>query len=150
MKRILVIDDDPNSAEVAEGFLTGAGYDVSVALDGFVGLKMILSQKPDLVLTDIWMPIGTGLSLVQRLQELGVDDLPVIFMTAARDNGLRQSANQLGVFAFFEKPYNSKELLMAVDWALSQEAAKLRIRRKTECQLALQCRTRHASAMSRA
>jgi CheY-like chemotaxis protein len=126
MKRILVIDDDEYSAEVAAAYLTGAGYEVTIAPDGFTGLKLTLTQKPDLILTDIWMPIGTGLSVAQRLQELGLDDVPIIFMTAGRQEGLRQSAADLGVVAFFEKPYDSRELLAAVAWALSPATAGIR------------------------
>jgi CheY-like chemotaxis protein len=129
MKRILVIDDDENSAEVAAGHLNGAGYEVVIASDGFAGLKLILTQRPNLILTDIWMPIGTGLSLAQRLHELGMGDVPIIFMTAGRQDGLRDSAIELGGFDFFEKPYESKELLKAVARALVAESQQSRVKR---------------------
>jgi len=114
MKRFLVIDDDEFSAEVAAAHLTGAGYRVTVARDGFIGLKMIHKQKPDLIISDIWMPVGTGLSLVQHLHEIGLGEVPVIFMTANRQAGLLDSAQTLGVRSYFEKPYNARALLAPV------------------------------------
>jgi DNA-binding response OmpR family regulator len=121
MKRILVIDDDEYSGEVAAGYLTGAGYEVVIAHEGFTGLKLILTRKPDLILTDIWMPIGTGLSLAQRLRELGVNDVPIIFMTAGREPNLRAGAAALGVDAFFEKPFDARELLATVAFLLARQ-----------------------------
>jgi DNA-binding response OmpR family regulator len=114
MKRILVIDDDEYCAEIAAGYLTRAGYEVVTAREGFTGLKLILSLKPDLILTDIWMPIGTGLSLAQRLRELGVNDVPIIFMTADHEPKLRDGAAALGVAAVLEKPFAAQELVATV------------------------------------
>ncbi|MEY4388276.1 MAG: hypothetical protein RLY20_3559 [Verrucomicrobiota bacterium] len=132
MKNILVIDDDEYSGEVAAGHLVGAGYNVSVLRDGFAGLKWILTEKPDLVLTDIWMPIGTGLSLAQRLRELGRDDIPIIFMTADHRIRLRAGAKALGVSAFLEKPYAGQELLVTVAALLSAVQQRRSSRRQKE------------------
>lgn len=121
MKEILVIDDDVFSAEVAAAFLTGAGYRVVVACDGFMALQLIHQHTPDLIISDIWMPVGTGLSLAQHLQDRGLGGVPLIFMTADRQPGLRASAEALGVRAFFEKPYNPKELLATVARLLPAE-----------------------------
>ena len=60
------------------------------------------------------MPFGTGLSLAQRLGELGLGDIPVIFITAGNEPGLQDAAKRLGAVGFFEKPYDVKELLAAI------------------------------------
>lgn len=122
MKQVLVIDDDEFSAEVAAAYLTGAGYQVVVARDGFIGLKMIRQRRPDLIISDIWMPVGTGLSLAQHLQDEGMGGVPIIFVTADRQPGLRDSATALGVRDYFEKPYNARELLATVARLLASES----------------------------
>src|SRR5439155_16753025 len=98
--------------------LEAAGYEVVTAADGFGGLKLLLDERPDLILMDIWMPVGTGFSVAQRLQSLGLAGIPLIFITASKLKGLKEAAHKLGAFAFFEKPYDPDELLAAVAQAL--------------------------------
>ena len=114
MKTILVLDDDEQSVEIAAAHLHSAGYKVFTASDGFAGLKLIARQQPDLILSDIWMPIGTGFSLAQRLDELGLSNIPIILLTAGTEPGLQDAALRSGASAFFEKPYDSRELLAAI------------------------------------
>jgi two-component system KDP operon response regulator KdpE len=117
-KRILVMEDDPKITAALAIRLTAAGYEVLTAPDGFIGLKLALDQQPDLVLMDIWMPVGIGFSVAQRLQRLGLGEVPKIFITASKVQGLRDTAEKLGAVAFFEKPYDPTELLGAIALAL--------------------------------
>src|SRR5437879_4820490 len=118
-KKILVMEDDKRITTALAVRLEAAGYEVLTALDGFAGLKQALREKPDLLLMDIWMPVGTGLSVAQRLQSLGLDCIPKIFITASKLRGLRRAAGDLGAKGFFEKPYDPDELLQAIAQALS-------------------------------
>jgi CheY-like chemotaxis protein len=118
MKKILVLDDDEQSVEIATTHLHSAGYEVLTAPDGLAGLKLIIARRPDLILSDIWMPVGNGLSVAQRLGELGLGNIPIIFLTAGKEHGLREAAQRVGAVGFFEKPYDSKELLETVAEAL--------------------------------
>ena len=63
MKKILVMEDDRKIAAALAIRLEAAGYEVLAAPDGFRGLKMAVDEQPDLILTDIWMPVGTGFSV---------------------------------------------------------------------------------------
>lgn len=117
-KRIMVIEDDKRITTALVIRLEAEGYEVMTALDGFAGLKEVLTERPDLLLMDIWMPVGTGFSVAQRLQSLGLDAIPKIFITASKLRGLRRAAALLGAFAFFEKPYDPDALLEAVARAL--------------------------------
>ena len=92
--------DDMKIAAALAIRLTAAGYEVLTAPDGFEGLKLAVSFQPDLIISDIWMPVGLGLSIAQRLQELA-PGLPVIFITSGREQGLEETAKQLGAVAFF-------------------------------------------------
>ena len=114
MKKILVIEDDTKIAAALAIRLEAAGYGVMTAPDGFSGLKLALDTKPDLILMDIWMPVGMGFSVAQRLHSLGLGGIPIIFITASKLKGLRKTAEKLGAIAFFEKPYNADELLAAI------------------------------------
>jgi CheY-like chemotaxis protein len=73
-----------------------------------------MTHKPQLILLDIMMPVGMGFSVAERLKDLGLGDIPIIFITASKRSGLRKTAQRLGAAGFFEKPYDAEELLAAV------------------------------------
>jgi DNA-binding response OmpR family regulator len=124
MKKILIVEDDAKIATALGVRLEAAGYSVLVARDGFRGLQLALVWRPDLIVMDIWMPVGIGFSVAQRLQSLGITGIPIIFITASKLKGLRDTVSQLGAVAFFEKPYDSKELLKTIaDELRKQEEA---------------------------
>jgi DNA-binding response OmpR family regulator len=122
MKKILVVEDDAKIVAALTIRLTAAGYEVLTAPDGFEGLNMAISFRPDLIISDIWMPVGIGFSMAGRLQE-SAPGIPVIFITAGREPGLEKAAKELGAVAFFEKPYDPAKLLAAVTNALDKEHA---------------------------
>jgi len=120
MKKILVVEDDKKIVAALTIRLKAAGYEVLTAPNGFEGLKVALRSRPDLIISDIWMPVGIGFSMAGRLQEWA-PGIPVIFITAGREKGLEKAAKQLGAVAFFEKPYDSAKLLAAVANALGED-----------------------------
>jgi CheY-like chemotaxis protein len=120
MKTILVLEDDPKIAIALAVRLEAAGFEVLSAPDGVQGLRLALTHRPDLILMDVWMPVGLGLSVAQRLKDLGLQDIPVIFITASRLKGLREAAAKLGAVGYFEKPYDPEELLGAIQEALDR------------------------------
>src|SRR6266404_1016080 len=94
MKTILVVEDDTRIAAALGVRLEAAGYEVLTAADGLGGLKLALTNRPDLILMDIWMPVGIGFSVAQRLQSIGLTGIPIIFITASKLKGLRETANR--------------------------------------------------------
>lgn len=117
-KTILIIEDDVKSARALAIRLEAAGYEVLTAPDGVQGVRRALDQPPDLIITDIWLPVGIGFSVAQRLKRAGLGNIPLIFITASRLPGLREAATQLGAAAYLEKPYDSEALLRAIACAL--------------------------------
>jgi len=126
MKRILVVEDDVKIATALKVRLEAAGHEVVAASDGFSGLKMAMKHKPHLILLDIMMPVGMGFSVAERLKDLGLGDIPIVFITASKRAGLRKTAHRLGAAGFFEKPYDAEELLAALDLILGLPAVRRR------------------------
>jgi DNA-binding response OmpR family regulator len=124
MRRILIVEDDVKIATALKVRLEAVGYEITVATDGFSGLKMALTHKPNLILLDIMMPVGMGFSVAERLKDLGLGDIPIIFITASKRAGLRKTAHRLGAAGFFEKPYDAEELLAAVALILDTPGPK--------------------------
>jgi CheY-like chemotaxis protein len=122
MKKILVLEDDARIATALAIRLEAAGYQVLTAPDGLQGLKLALDNRPDLILMDIWMPVGIGFSVAERLKHLGMGGIPIMFITASKQKGLKRTAQALGAVGFFEKPYDPEELLAAISRAVGEDA----------------------------
>jgi DNA-binding response OmpR family regulator len=114
-KKILCIEDDRETAALIAEELLDRGYEVTVAHDGREGLAAILRTMPDLVLSDISMPVMSGFELLERLIALAprFSKMPFVFLTALtdRDNELR--GRQLGADDYVTKPIDF-ELLATI------------------------------------
>jgi DNA-binding response OmpR family regulator len=122
MNTILVVEDNPTIAAALSVRLRAAGYEVLTAGDGHHAILSAVSRKPDLIISDIWMPNPLGFLNRDRLHRLGLAEVPVIYITASKKADLPDIAREEGAAAFFEKPFDSKALLAAVSTALSQRS----------------------------
>lgn len=122
-KRILVIEDDHRVALALCTRLRAAGYEANVAPDPAFGVILASANRPDLIITDIWLPIIQGLSFARRRESFGLGGVPFIFITASRRDGLWEAAMELGAAGYFEKPYDPPRLLSAVARALRSPAS---------------------------
>ena len=113
-KRVLVVDDDAKQIAALSIRLKSAGFEVLGARDGLEGLKLAMSDNPDLIILDIWMPGNVGCLVAERLKHVGLGHVPVIFLTASKKTEVWPIAKEVEAVAFFEKPYNSKQLLEAI------------------------------------
>jgi DNA-binding response OmpR family regulator len=120
MKKILIVEDDENVAKALAIRLESTGYEVTIAPDAVLGVSSALKTNPDLTLLDISMPAGNGFLVADRIQELLPRETPFIFITASKQPGLRKKAEILGAKDFFEKPYETKDLLAAIKTALGE------------------------------
>ena len=125
MKKVLIVEDDRKIALALATRLKGAGYEASIAVDAITGVNLAVKLQPDLIILDISMPAGSGFDVAERVQRLVPKLMPIIFLTASKQSGLRQRAMGLNAAAFFEKPYKGEELLVAVREALGETAASL-------------------------
>jgi two-component system, sensor histidine kinase and response regulator len=129
---ILVVDDNLQNREVAEGHLVGAGYQAVQAESGEEALALLGggAQKPDLILLDVLMPGLDGFETCRRMRALpGGSRIPILFLTALGDLGTHKAALDSGADDFLTKPINRTELLIRVRSllrikALSDEQAR--------------------------
>ena len=102
--RILIIDDNLQNREVAEGHLVAAGYQAIQAESGEVGLAVLEEQRPDLVLLDVLMPGMDGFETCRQIRMLPVvGDTPILFLTALGDLGTHKQALDSGADDFLTK-----------------------------------------------
>jgi two-component system, sensor histidine kinase and response regulator len=133
---ILVVDDNFQNREVAEGHLVGAGYMAIQAESGEQALTMLQTQRLDLILLDVLMPGLDGFETCRRIRALpGGRGIPILFLTALGDLGTHKAALDSGADDFLTKPINRTELLIRV-------RSLLRIKELSDAQ------TRHMAVIS--
>jgi DNA-binding response OmpR family regulator len=105
-KKILCIEDDRETASLIAEELADRGYDVKLAYDGREGFAAILTTMPDLVLSDISMPVMSGFELLERLTALAprFRNMPFVFLTALTDRDTELKGRQLGADDYVTKP----------------------------------------------
>ncbi len=116
MAKILVIDDEVLLSKSLSIILTKAGHTVVTAANGQLGLEMFAQEKPDLVITDIIMPVMEGIEAIQQLRSQA-PNLPIIAVSGGgRTKNLEflRVAEKLGANAVLGKPFTREQLLTAV------------------------------------
>ena len=105
-KKILCIEDDHETAALIGEELAERGYDVTLARDGREGFAAILKDTPDLVLSDISMPVMSGFELLERLTAVAprFGNVPFVFLTALTDRDNELKGRQLGADDYVTKP----------------------------------------------
>ncbi len=105
-KKILCIEDDRETAALIAEELVDRGYAVTLAHDGQEGLAAILKTAPDLVLSDISMPMMSGFEVLERLIALAprFAKMPFVFLTALTDRDNELKGRQLGADDYVTKP----------------------------------------------
>src|SRR6476620_8868403 len=122
MARILVVDDRSSNRHYLKVVLTGFGHEVIEAVDGAQALSRTREQKPQLVITDLLMPVMTGFEFVKQLRsEPAIADTPVAFYTATyRSSEAHRLADACGVTEVLPKPTSPSVLIDVVNRLLGQ------------------------------
>ena len=119
-ERILIIEDNEDVVTfLTDNILHPNGYQTLVSNDGQEGLRRAIEERPDLILLDLNLPRMTGMEVLQVLQKRG-SDIPVILMTFYGSEEIAVEAFRLGVKNYILKPFKSREVLDAVEGALSE------------------------------
>lgn len=114
-KKVLIVEDDTNIAELLHLYLEKEGFETVVANDGGKGVELFRSFHPDLVLLDIMLPGLDGYELLEYLRPM---DTPVIFITAKGTLGDRVRGLNLGADDYIVKPFEVAELVARVESVL--------------------------------
>jgi DNA-binding response OmpR family regulator len=115
-KRILCIDDDPDTLNVVNFILSEEGYSVEI-LEYLPQIKQISDYKPDIILLDEWLKEGTGSGLCKQIKLLAKHKgFTIILLSAV--NGLEQIARDCGADYFIQKPFDIDYLLKAIKMLL--------------------------------
>jgi len=113
--KILVVDDQRANVEMMAGVLKGRGYEVFAAHDGAQALEEVRKRRPDLIVSDILMPVMDGYQLCEKLRaDADTALLPIILVTSLDAQGERLKGIEAGADDFLAKPVNWDELFARV------------------------------------
>ena len=120
-KRLLVVDDEPNLLRAVAACLKAAGYEVSTARSGREALLQLAEAVPDLVVSDIRMPVMDGYQLTRQLRGSPRTALvPIVFLTAKDETVDRIEGFRAGIDAYLTKPFEPEELIAVVNGILNR------------------------------
>jgi len=122
MPKILIVDDETKIVDILNYNLRKEGYETITANDGEAGLKLALSENPDLVLLDVMMPGMDGYEVCKRLRK--VSQVPIIMLTAKAEETDKVLSFELGADDYITKPFGVRETLARVMACLRRGAPK--------------------------
>ncbi len=114
-KHILVVDDDRSIVNVVRGYLEQAGYEVAVAYDGETALRILRSERPDLLVLDLMLPDRDGWEITRLIRADGtLGATPIIMLTARVEDVDKIVGLELGADDYITKPFNAREIVARV------------------------------------
>ncbi|MBE9473267.1 MAG: response regulator transcription factor [Chloroflexi bacterium] len=119
---ILIVEDEPSIAEVVGLYLNRAGYQVIFAQDGIEAQNKIESHSPNLIVMDLMLPIVDGFELTRWLRDRS--DVPIIMLTARRDEVDRIAGLEMGADDYILKPFSPQEVVSRVRAVLRRTSPK--------------------------
>jgi two-component system cell cycle response regulator DivK len=120
-KRILVIEDQEDNRQILRDLLGNAGYEMTEACDGQEGVAAASTQRPDLILMDIQLPIMDGYEATRRIKAVPeLKAIPIIAVTSYALSGDEAKAMAAGCDAYVTKPYSPRQLLAKVNEFLAR------------------------------
>lgn len=113
--KILVVDDETDVVDFIERTLKNEGFDVVSAYDGIAAIDLVGTEKPDLVLLDIMMPMMSGYEVCEQIKSSPqTQGIPVICVTSAHAPDARSQCLRLGASALVVKPFLPAELIAQI------------------------------------
>jgi len=112
VKTILVVDDEPQIAQIAGDYLRHGGFDVITAANGVDALSLARTRRPDLIVLDLGLPRLDGVEVARTLRREG--DVPIIMLTARIEESDRLAGLELGADDYMTKRFSPRELVARV------------------------------------
>lgn len=123
MAIIVIAEDEFLLADMLASLLEDAGHEVRSAPHGAGALKLILSHKPDLIITDFMMPLMTGLELAKAVRaDNSISQIPILLVSGAQGDIGRAHPEMFN--AVLDKPYNPDNLLRVVTRLLEKNSER--------------------------
>ena len=114
-KRILIVEDQEDNRMIVRDVLSSAGFDLIEAVNGEDGVKLAHSERPDLILMDIQLPIIDGYEATRRIKgSAELKSIPIIAVTSYALSGDQAKARAAGCDGYISKPFSPRELLARV------------------------------------
>ena len=129
--RLLYVEDNPEISEEIVFFLEPLVKELYVAYNGEEGLELYKEHKPDLVVTDIQMPIMNGIKMIQQIHEID-EHLPIIITTAFNESGYLLEAINQQVDAYLLKPLELKKLIHSIKKVVEVLELRKQLKAKNE------------------
>ena len=114
-KRILVVEDQPDSRQIIRDMLTPTDYEITEGENGEQALAAIAKQRPELILMDIQMPILDGYAAARLIKaDPALRSIPIIAVTSYALSGEEKKARAAGCDDYVPKPFSPRELLAKI------------------------------------
>jgi two-component system alkaline phosphatase synthesis response regulator PhoP len=114
-KKILIVEDDPDIANLVKSYMEKAGFHANTAESGVEALKLIKSERPDLLLLDLMLPEIDGIEVCKRIRTMPETRLlPIIMLTARAEESDTIIGLELGADDYVTKPFSPKALVARV------------------------------------
>jgi CheY-like chemotaxis protein len=130
--KVLLVEDDDSARELYGFMLASAGYKVTAVRNGLQAFAEILVNRPDLIVTDIAMPVLSGLDLIVAVKsDDALADLPVVAITSFGEK-VREQARAAGATAVIDKPTELAKMREVIDAAVSRYALAEKLTAETD------------------
>ena len=115
MSKILIIEDDNTLAELLRNTLEHENFDVVIASEAMQGTTLAYDEKPDLILLDLIMPLGGGLTVLRNLKvSTHTNTIPIIVISGTSDMHLINQVKSMDIAGYCEKPFDMKDLIAKI------------------------------------
>jgi two-component system chemotaxis response regulator CheY len=116
MANVLTVDDSPSVCQMVKVVLSPGGHNVVAAGDGAAGLAKAKSQRFDLILTDLNMPVMNGLEMIKAVRTLpNYVGVPIVFLTTESDGAIKSEAKAAGATGWLTKPFKPEQLHAVIE-----------------------------------
>jgi DNA-binding response OmpR family regulator len=124
LTKVLIIEDEPNMVIGLRDTCEYEGYEVSVARNGKEGLEKAATDKPDIILLDVMLPVMSGLDVCRNLRKRGIET-PIIMLTARSQETDKVVGLEVGADDYVTKPFSVKELVARIRAHLRRAAKQV-------------------------
>ena len=118
--KVLAIDDSETMLNMVKQTLEMGGYEVVTAKDGKDGVAKYSESSPDIIITDINMPVMDGITLIGEIRKLN-SDIPIITLTTESEDQMKQKGFEAGANGWIVKPFRPAQFLDIVKQILSED-----------------------------